>query len=443
MIEVSVEPSRLVVGRRTQLAIRFANTGQRACSGIVFKLRLPSAITLMGGANPAEIPVIPPGRVHAHQVTVEPTRAGDFELTSTNFSYRDEFDVPVRVTDFRVRLSVESAPPAPPLSARPVARLGIEHHGRELALGEWDVLKILVQNKTGVRLSDVTVAVSGPFKSDGKRARIGVLDDGATARFPFKVKADEGGRHVPVNVHTTYSYLDGPGSVRSQTQEDSLDVVVAKPGAPNTQPVTANNDVGEQTILNMAASPQDTEPPRSDLEMRKVKERLQRDVSSRGIFLSYRRADAAPYARLLKFQLTERFPDVHVFMDLDSIEAGLDFAEVIAEAVDSCAVLVALIGRQWATLADEEGHRRLDNLDDYVRFEVQTALDRGVRVIPVLVDGARPLQQEQLPPELHKLARLNALEMSYGRYEYDADRLLDLVQRVLAAGSDSGAPHQP
>ena len=109
---------------------------------------------------------------------------------------------------------------------------------------------------------------------------------------------------------------------------------------------------------------------------------------------------------------------------MDSIEPGLDFAEVIREAVDSCAVLVALIGRQWATLADEEGRRRLDNPDDYVRFEVQTALERGVRVIPVLVDGARPLRQEQLPAELQKLARLNALELSYGRYEYDADRLV-------------------
>ena len=51
-------------------------------------------------------------------------------------------------------------------------------------------------------------------------------------------------------------------------------------------------------------------------------------VSPRGIFLSYRRQDAAPYARLLKFQLRERFPDARVFMDLDSIEAGQDFAEV-------------------------------------------------------------------------------------------------------------------
>jgi TIR domain len=163
------------------------------------------------------------------------------------------------------------------------------------------------------------------------------------------------------------------------------------------------------------------------------------DDSPGGIFLSYRREDAAPYARLLQYQLTERFPDTRVFMDLDSIEAGLDFAEVIAQAVGSCAVLVALIGRQWATMADEEGQRRLDDPDDYVRFEVQAALERGVRVIPVLVDGASPLRRQQLPPELGKLARLNALELSYGRYQFDADRLLDLIQRVLAAAPSTAA----
>ena len=166
-------------------------------------------------------------------------------------------------------------------------------------------------------------------------------------------------------------------------------------------------------------------------------------LSSRGIFLSYRREDAAPYARLLQFQLRERIPDAPVFVDMDSIEPGLDFAEVIREAVDSCAVLVALIGRQWATLADEEGRRRLDNPDDYVRFEVQTALERGVRVIPVLVDGARPLRQQQLPAELQKLARLNALELSYGRYEYDADRLVSLLQRLLAAAPGTGRQSSP
>jgi hypothetical protein len=121
-------------------------------------------------------------------------------------------------------------------------------------------------------------------------------------------------------------------------------------------------------------------------------------------------------------------------MDLDSIEAGLDFTEVIQDALDSSAVLVALIGRQWATLTDEDGARRLDNPDDFVRFEVKTALEREMRVIPVLIDGARPLQQQELPPELQKLARLNAHKLSWDRYQDDADRLLDLIQRVVAAG---------
>jgi Tetratricopeptide repeat len=104
--------------------------------------------------------------------------------------------------------------------------------------------------------------------------------------------------------------------------------------------------------------------------------------------------------------------------------------------VNSCAVLVALIGRQWATLTDEDGVRRLDNPDDYVRFEVKTALERGVRVIPVLIDGAKPLRQQELPAELHKLARLNAHKLSWDRYQDDADRLLDLIQRVLATAGE-------
>jgi hypothetical protein len=139
-------------------------------------------------------------------------------------------------------------------------------------------------------------------------------------------------------------------------------------------------------------------------------------------------------------QLQLRFPNTQVFMDLDSIEAGLPFAEVIRDAVESCAVLVALIGRQWMTIADEEGRRRLDNPGDYVRFEVQTALERRVRVVPVLVDGARPLRREELPSRLVQLAGLNAHDLSYVRIEYDAGRLLDLIQRVLAAIDDREDP---
>jgi TIR domain len=151
-----------------------------------------------------------------------------------------------------------------------------------------------------------------------------------------------------------------------------------------------------------------------------------------GVFVNYRREDAAPYARLIQFKLAERFPNVPVFVDLDSIEAGADFAEAIKSGVDSCVVLIALIGAKWLTITDEDGRRRLDDPDDYVRYEIRTALERGVRVIPVLVDGAKAPKQ-QLPDDLQRLTRLNALEMSWARLDYDATRLMDAIQRVLDA----------
>ncbi len=150
-----------------------------------------------------------------------------------------------------------------------------------------------------------------------------------------------------------------------------------------------------------------------------------------GVFISYRREDTAAHARLLKVELSRYLPDAQIFMDLDSVEPGLDFTEVIAAAASSCRVLVALIGRQWLTLMDEEGARRLDNPDDYVRFEIRTALEGGVRVIPVLVDDATAPRKQQLPPDLQRLARLNAFEMTHGHYEHDAERLARIIEKVL------------
>ena len=85
---------------------------------------------------------------------------------------------------------------------------------------------------------------------------------------------------------------------------------------------------------------------------------------------------------MLQFQFEERFPGTRIFMDLDSIEAGLDFAEVIRDAVNSCAVLVALIGRQWATVTDENGGRRLDNPDDYDGWRFRRRLSVAYELSP-------------------------------------------------------------
>jgi TIR domain len=103
------------------------------------------------------------------------------------------------------------------------------------------------------------------------------------------------------------------------------------------------------------------------------------------IFISYRRQDTAWPAGRLYDALVEHFPAEQVFMDVDSIEPGEDFVERITAVVSSCDVLLALIGRQWLTVT-KNGQRRLDDPKDVVRLEIETALRRKIRVIPILVD---------------------------------------------------------
>lgn len=151
------------------------------------------------------------------------------------------------------------------------------------------------------------------------------------------------------------------------------------------------------------------------------------------IFISYRRDDASYPAGRLYDNLHIRFPQNEIFMDVDSIKPGIDFVKTIEERVGACDVLVAVIGKRWLSSADEEGRRRLDNPEDFVRVEVGTALKRGVRVIPVLVEGALIPQASQLPEDLKPLVRRNALSISHDRFRADSERLIDSVGEVLEA----------
>src|SRR5829696_9011375 len=85
------------------------------------------------------------------------------------------------------------------------------------------------------------------------------------------------------------------------------------------------------------------------------------------IFISYRRQETAWPAGRLYDVLVEHFPVEQVFKDVYNIDPGDEFPERIAAAVASCDVLLALIGPQWLTITDENGQRRLDNPEDWVR----------------------------------------------------------------------------
>jgi ABC-type amino acid transport substrate-binding protein len=150
------------------------------------------------------------------------------------------------------------------------------------------------------------------------------------------------------------------------------------------------------------------------------------------IFISYRREDTAYPAGWLFDRLADHYGGGQIFKDVDSIEPGDDFVELITRAVGSCDVLLALIGEEWLTIADEQGRRRLDNPEDFVRLEIQAALTRKVRVIPILVDGARMPRTDELPGSLALLVRRQALELSPARFDFDLGRLLKVLDRTLA-----------
>jgi hypothetical protein len=149
------------------------------------------------------------------------------------------------------------------------------------------------------------------------------------------------------------------------------------------------------------------------------------------IFISYRREEAAGHAGRLSDRLIQHFGPDQIFQDIDSIPPGADFAGEIADAVASCQVLLALIGNRWLKIKDTEARRRLGNPDDYVRLEIEAALSRNIRVIPILIDGAKMPRADRLPSSLAGLARCQALELSpdRDRYDFDVGRLLKALDK--------------
>ena len=147
------------------------------------------------------------------------------------------------------------------------------------------------------------------------------------------------------------------------------------------------------------------------------------------IFLNYRREDSQGEAGRLYDSLREHFSSKELFMDVDAIEPGLDFVDVLEGAVASCDVLLALMGRDWATVSID-GRRRLDNPSDFVRLEIAAALRRNVRVVPVLVHGTTMPPADALPDDLKALTRRAAIELSHTRWRSDVTSLVALLQRL-------------
>jgi hypothetical protein len=158
------------------------------------------------------------------------------------------------------------------------------------------------------------------------------------------------------------------------------------------------------------------------------------------IFICYRRDDTAGYAGRLYDRLVARFGEERIFMDIDGIGLGTDFVEEIEKAVGSVKVQIVMIGRRWATIKDSAGNRRLDDPDDYVRLEIESALKRRIRVVPALIAGAPMPTEAELPDSLKPLRRRQGIQISHAGFDGDVAQLIKKLETILGEEVEDSEP---
>lgn len=152
------------------------------------------------------------------------------------------------------------------------------------------------------------------------------------------------------------------------------------------------------------------------------------------VFVSYRRDDVPDATDRLTETLKNRFGNDHVFVDIDNLEIGADFEDVIGDWISRCDVLLAVIGHNWQARR-AEGTPRIQDPDDYVRLEIEAALRRKVRVVPVLIHGAPMPARNDLPESLVPLLRRNAKTLLRDHWRIDVDELVAAIGRIKESGT--------
>jgi tetratricopeptide (TPR) repeat protein len=156
------------------------------------------------------------------------------------------------------------------------------------------------------------------------------------------------------------------------------------------------------------------------------------------IFISYRREDAAGDAGRLADHLHRRFGQNQVFLDIDTIDPGTDFVQVLHASLQETAAVLVVIGPRWTSARAANGTRRLDDANDFVRLEVEASLGRNIPVVPVLVQGATMPRAEDLPASLSSLATRQAATLDHAEFHDDAERLCDRLATMI--GVDTSTP---
>jgi hypothetical protein len=152
------------------------------------------------------------------------------------------------------------------------------------------------------------------------------------------------------------------------------------------------------------------------------------------IFISYRRSDSSDVTGRIYDRLAPHFKRETIFKDVDSMPLGVDFRKHLADSVGQCQLLLAVIGKGWLRSDKHAEERCLDSPRDFVRIELETAFQRKIPVVPLLVQGATMPQEEELPESLRALAYYNAISIRADPdFHQDMARLIRGVEAHLTA----------
>jgi hypothetical protein len=148
------------------------------------------------------------------------------------------------------------------------------------------------------------------------------------------------------------------------------------------------------------------------------------------IVISYRREDSKWIADRIFDRFETHYGKGNVFMDIDSIPFGLDFRDHIRETLDRCDVMVALVGPNWIG-RDQTGDHIL-NETDWVRIEVEAALNKKIPLIPVLIDGSRMPKPEDLPDSLKNFVFRQAAGVDREHFHAQMDKVIASIDQHLS-----------
>jgi hypothetical protein len=159
-----------------------------------------------------------------------------------------------------------------------------------------------------------------------------------------------------------------------------------------------------------------------------------------GIFISYRRDDSDVAAGRLADDLSAIFGAASIFRDVDSLHPGQDYEKALDSALDSCAVLLAVIGPRWATITDKEGQRRLENPTDWVCAEISRALVRDIQVIPVLISGTTMPRDPEVPSSLKPLLKRQGFDLDDRLWKHELAVLAQVLEKIPGMTSRASLP---